>query len=149
MSNYELAQLNVGKLIAPANSPIVAEFFDNLDRVNALAESSPGFLWRLQDEDGNATSLRPFGEDVLVNMSVWKDVESLQQFVYKSAHAKIMYKRANWFERSTQVHMVLWWIPAKTRPSMTDAGLRLESLLAKGDTAYAFSFKHVFPMPSA
>jgi len=99
MSRFELAQLNIAKMKGPLDSPLLADFVANLDRINALAESSPGFVWRLQTDQGNATNLRPLGDMTLVNLSVWRDVESLQTFVYKSAHAQIMTRRKEWFER--------------------------------------------------
>ena len=105
MADYELAQLNIAKMRMPMESPGMAGFTSNLDRINALAESSPGFVWRLKDDSGNASALRPFGDDLLVNLSVWKDVESLQKFVFKTAHADIMKRRLEWFdEREALVH---------------------------------------------
>src|SRR5271156_573356 len=100
MSRFELAQLNVGIIRAPMDSPIMADFAANLDRINALADDSPGFVWRLQTEAGDATAIRPFEDaNMLVNMSVWRDVESLNQYVYRSAHVDIMRRRKEWFER--------------------------------------------------
>src|SRR5262245_38170371 len=99
MSMYELAQLNIAVMREPLESPSMADFVANLDRINALAESSPGFLWRLKDEAGDATGLRPLGAETLVNMSVWRDVESLNAYVYRSAHVEVMRRRREWFER--------------------------------------------------
>ena len=99
MSAYELAQLNIALMKEPLESPRMADFVANLDRINALAESSPGFVWRLKTEEGNATALRPLGEDTLVNVSVWRDVASLNKYVYGSAHVEIMRRRKEWFER--------------------------------------------------
>src|SRR5690348_14417765 len=99
MSRYHLAQINVGRLLAPIDSPEIKDFVDNLDRINELAESSEGFVWRLKGEGNDATSLRPFGDDIIVNMSVWRDVDSLRNFVYKSAHTPIMKRRREWFTR--------------------------------------------------
>ena len=93
MSKFELAQLNIAYLRAPIESPLLADFVANLDRINALAEASDGFKWRLMTDDGNATSLRPFGNDVIVNMSVWRDLEALRNYVYHSAHVEIMKRR--------------------------------------------------------
>jgi hypothetical protein len=147
MSAYELAQLNMGVAKAPIDSPIMADFVANLDRINALAESSPGFVWRLQTEEGDATALRPFGDDILVNMSVWKDVESLHNYVYKTMHVEIMRRRREWFEGASQV--VLWWVPKGHRPTTDEAAAKLALLREKGSTPEAFSFKDAFPAPDA
>src|SRR5689334_22717540 len=106
-SKYELAQLNVAVMKAPLESPPMADFVANLDRINALAESSPGFVWRLKTDDGNATALRPLGEQTLVNVSVWRDVEALNRYVYQSAHVEIMKRRKEWFERMKEAYVVL------------------------------------------
>ena len=99
MAHFELAQLNVAKMIAPLKSPILADFVANLDSINALAERSPGFVWRLQSDAGDATSFRPFADDMLVNLTVWKDVQSLHDFVYKSGHIEILRRRQEWFSQ--------------------------------------------------
>src|SRR5258706_2235998 len=109
MSAYELAQLNIALMKEPLDSPGMADFVANLDGINALAESSPGFVWRLQTEEGDATALRPLGEDTLVNVSVWRDVEFLNKYVYGSAHVEIMRRRKEWFERMREAWVVLWW----------------------------------------
>ena len=97
MSNFELAQLNIAHLKAPIDSPTLADFVANLDRINLLADASVGFRWRLKTDEGNATSLHPFGDDVIVNMSVWRDLEALRHFVYNTAHIEIMKRRREWF----------------------------------------------------
>ena len=99
MSDYELAQLNIALMVAPLDSPPLTEFVDNIHRINGLAESSSGYVWRLQTEDGDATALRPFGEEYLVNLSVWQDIESLSGFVYRSVHVEIMRRRKEWFRK--------------------------------------------------
>jgi hypothetical protein len=149
MSKYELAQLNVARMKEPLQSPAMADFVANLDRINALAESSPGFLWRLQTEEGDATALRPLGEDTLVNVSVWKDVESLNQYVYQSAHVEIMRRRKEWFERVREAYVVLWWVPLAHRPDVSEATAKLELLRTKGPTQEAFTFRRAFPPPDA
>ena len=149
MSGFELAQLNIAVMKAPLESPGMADFVANLDRINALAESSPGFVWRLQTEEGDATALRPFGDNMLVNMSVWRDVEALQDYAYKSAHADIMRRRKEWFERMADAYMVLWWIPEGHRPDVAEATARLDLLRRIGPTAEAFTFRQSFPPPSA
>src|SRR5690349_18214675 len=121
MSVYHLAQLNIATLKAPLDSPILAEFVENLDRINELAEASAGYVWRLKTEGNNATALRPLGENILVNMSVWQDIESLNEYVYNSAHTDIMRKRRQWFERISEMYMVLWWVPQGHHPEMDEA----------------------------
>ena len=149
MSQYLLAQLNIAKPREPLESPTMADFVANLDRINALAEASPGFVWRLQDESGSAVALRPFGEELIVNMSVWKDVESLSAYAFKSAHVEIMRRRREWFERMSEAYAVLWWVPKGHRPSTVEAKERLEHLQKFGPTPHAFTFKNAFPAPDA
>jgi Domain of unknown function (DUF3291) len=150
MSAYQLAQLNIGVIKGPMDSPVMADFAGSLDRINALAESMPGFVWRLQTEEGDATAIRPFeNENMLVNMSVWRDVESLNTYVYSSAHVELMRRRREWFERMNEAFLVLWWVPQGHVPSVEEALARLERLRADGPTAQAFTFRHAFPAPDA
>src|SRR5947209_3239430 len=110
---YHLAQVNIGRLLAPLDDPSIAGFVEQLDPINALADAAPGFVWRLQSEEGDATSIRPFDDDtILVNMSVWESIESLTAFAYTGEHRPIMQKRRQWFERFNGAYMCLWWIPA-------------------------------------
>ncbi len=125
----------------------MADFVDNLENINALAEESPGYVWRLQTEDGDATGIDFFGSDVLVNMSIWKDIESLHSFVYKTAHTKIMSRRKEWFHRVEEAYTVLWWAPAGVIPSLDESKQKLEMLRAEGPGPEAFSIKQAFPMP--
>ena len=149
MSQYQLAQLNIAHLLAPIDSPVLADFVNNLDRINGLAEAAPGFVWRLQTAEGDATAIKDFGEDYLVNMSVWQDVETLHTFVYQTAHAEIMSRRKQWFARIADAYSVLWWIKAGHRPDTAEARLRLDLLQQQGPTAQAFTFKRRFPSPEA
>ncbi len=149
MSAYELAQLNIAAMKAPLESPPMADFVANLDRINALAESSPGFVWRFQTAEGDATAVRPLGDDTLINLSVWRDVESLSDYVYKSAHVEIMRRRKEWFERVREAVIVLWWVPKGYRPSETEALAKLGLLRARGPSEEAFTFRHPFPAPDA
>lgn len=149
MSHYHLAQLNIAVIKAPLDSPVMADFVANLDRINALAEDSPGFIWRLKGDDNNATTLRPLGEDTIVNMSVWKDIEALQRYVYQSAHVTIMRRRREWFERMATAYMVLWWVPEGHRPTVPEALSRLEALNQQGPTAGAFTFRQTYPAPDS
>ena len=150
MPAYELAQLNVGVIRAPMDSPVMAEFAANLDRINALAERTPGFVWRLQSDSGNATDIRPFDDpDLLLNMSVWRDVAALSAYVYRSEHVAIMRRRREWFEPMDQAYLVLWWVARGHRPSIDEAVARLETLRRKGPTPEAFTFRQAFAAPDA
>jgi hypothetical protein len=150
MSAYEIAQLNIGIIRGPMDSPVMEEFAANLERINAVADQSPGFVWRLQTEEGDATALRPFGDDrTLVNMSVWQDIESLTQYVYRSAHSEVMRRRKQWFERMSEAYLVLWWVPKGHRPDIAEAIERLELLRTEGPSASAFNFRNAFPPPDA
>ena len=150
MSAYQLAQLNVGIIKGPMDSPVMAEFAANLARINAVAEASPGFVWRLQTEEGDATAIRPFdNENLLVNMSVWQDLESLNAYVYKSAHVELMRRRREWFERMAESYLVLWWVAKDHRPTVAEAIRKLDLLRALGPTPDAFSFRAAFPPPDS
>ena len=148
MSAWRLAQVNVGRLIAPPGDPRVAPFFDALDRINALADASPGFVWRLQDDSGNATGIRPTADPLFaINMSVWRDAESLFDFVYRSAHTPEMARRREYFGRFDGAYQALWWIPIDCVPSIDEALSRLWRLDRYGPTSQAFTFKVRFPAP--
>ena len=149
MSRYELAQLNIAIMKQPLESPSMADFVSNLDRVNALAETSPGFVWRLKAEGGDATSLRPLGENILVNLSVWRDAATLNRFIYESSHVEIMRRRKEWFERMSQAHLVMWWVPRGDRPTVTESLARLELLRKCGPRPEAFTFRNAFPSPDS
>jgi hypothetical protein len=147
MAKHQLAQFNVAVMKESLESPSMKDFVDNLERINALAEAAPGYIWRLQTDDGDATALRPLGENVLVNMSVWADVESLNAFVYRSGHVEIMRRRREWFERMGDAYVVLWWVPAGHRPSVAEGIERLDLLRRLGPSPQAFGFRHAFPAP--
>jgi Domain of unknown function (DUF3291) len=147
---WQLAQLNIGVTVAPLESDQLAGFVNALEPINAIADSAPGFVWRLQDEDGDATSYRAFGDDsILVNMSVWESVEALGDFVFRSDHVQIMRQRRKWFVKLDEVFTVLWWVPAGHRPSIEEAEERLIALRHNGSTPYAFSFREPFPAPDS
>ncbi len=149
MPDYQLAQLNVARLVAPIDSPELADFVAKLEDINGLAEQSPGYVWRLQTEEGDATSISYFGDEIIPNLTVWEDVESLHQFVYRTAHAKIMSRRKEWFQRMREAYTVLWWIPQGHIPSLQEAEQRLTLLRENGPTPEASTFKKAFPDPSA
>jgi hypothetical protein len=145
---WHLAQVNIGRLVAPEGDPRVQPFFDALDRINALAEASPGFVWRLTGEGNNATDLRPTPDPLLaVNMSVWTDADALFAFVYRSAHTPVMARRRDYFERFDGAFQAMWWIPAGEIPTLSDAFSRLWMLDRYGPTPHAFTFKARFPAP--
>jgi hypothetical protein len=149
-SRWRLAQLNVGVLRAPVDSPRLAGFVEMLDPINALAERTPGFVWRLQTEDGNATAIRPFEDErIAVNLSVWESLEALGEFVYASSHLDVLRRRREWFERMDEAYLVLWWIPAGTIPTVEEAKRRLEILRERGPSPRAFTFREPFPPPDA
>lgn len=146
--NYQLAQLNIARLQAPIDSPQLKDFVDNLDRINALAESAPGFVWRLMDDVRHPSAISIFDEDCIVNMSVWESIEVLRQYVYFTAHKDIMRRKQEWFTTMSEAHQVLWWVPAGYRPTKLEARQRLDRLRQSGPSADAFHFKQVFAPPS-
>lgn len=147
---WHVAQLNVARAMAPLDSPRLRDFMTALDAINALAEGSPGFVWRLKSESGNATDIK-VGDDpnLIVNMTVWATVESLFDFVYRSAHTKVMARRRDWFERPVEAYQVLWWIPAGHCPTIDEAFARLDHLRRHGPSARAFTFKERHAPPGS
>ena len=144
MSATHLAQLNIGRFLYPTDDPRMAGFMDNLDRINAIAERSEGFVWRLKDDSNNATAFRPFADpDMAVNLSVWESVEALEKFVWNTAHSRFYNAKASWFEKLAQPHFVMWTIPAGHIPSLEEAGDRLEHLRQNGDSDFAFGWSHL------
>jgi hypothetical protein len=147
---FQLAQVNIGRLRAPLDDPAIAGFVDALGPVNTLADAAPGFVWRLQTDDGNATAIKAYPDPlVIVNLSVWADLDALAAFVYRSAHRDVMVRRRAWFDGSIEPYLALWWVAAGHRPSVTEAQERLDHLRAHGPTAHAFTFRRHFPPPSA
>lgn len=144
-ADLHIAQVNIARMHAPLDDPIMAGFVARLAEINALADRSPGFVWRLQTEEGDATYLRPYGDDrILFNLSAWETIENLREYVYKTAHGEVMRQRRQWFEKSGGMHMALWWVRAGHRPSVAEAKQRLEHLQEHGETARAFTFKRTF-----
>jgi len=142
---FQIAQVNIGRMLAPIDSPVMAEFVANLDRINALAESSEGFVWRLKDDHNNATSIKIYDDDfIIVNMSVWRTIDSLFNFAYKSHHVEIFKKRSSWFEKMPEMHMALWYVPAGHEPTVAEAEGRLNYIRANGETPRAFTFRKRF-----
>jgi len=149
--SWQLAQVNIGRLRAPVDDPLLADFKNALDRINTLADGTPGFVWRLQTEEGNATALRPVEDDELVaiNMSVWESIEALGEYVYRSDHTAFLRRRREWFQRYGSAYLAMWWVPAGHIPTIDEALERLAQLEAFGPSPFAFTFRHPFPPPDA
>ena len=145
---YHLAQLNVARLVAPIDSAALADFVAGLAPVNALADAAPGFVWRLQEDSGDATGLRPWGDDMIVNLSVWTDLACLEAYVYGEAHAAVLKQRRMFFTRMETPALVLWWVPEGHEPSLDEARDRLDGLEADGPTQDAFTMRQPFPPPA-
>jgi hypothetical protein len=147
---YYLAQINIALMKAPLHDPIMAEFANALNAVNAVADRSPGFVWRLEDAEGNATNIRAFDDpNILVNLSVWQSVESLKTYVYQSLHGEFFVRRRTWFKKYPGAHFAMWWIPAGHTPSVAEAREKLDYLNQHGDSETAFTFAKPYPQPIA
>jgi hypothetical protein len=148
VTRFHLAQVNIGRIRAPLEDPMMEGFRSQLDPINALADRSPGFVWRLQTEDGNAMAIRPFPDErMAINMSVWESLEALRQFVYASSHLGPLRDRKQWFESIDGPILALWWIPAGHLPTVAEAQERLQHLKDHGPSPYAFTFRKPFPSP--
>ncbi|MGW1215719.1 DUF3291 domain-containing protein [Streptomyces sp. NPDC002499] len=146
---YQLAQVNIGRLKAPLDSPQLKDFVDSLDPVNADADGADGFVWRLESDSGNATDVPVLGDEwLIINMSVWQDLGSLTAYMYAGRHREMLARRREWFERVREAMVVLWWVPAGHRPTVAEAEERLLRLRADGPTPYAFTFRSPFPATS-
>jgi hypothetical protein len=146
MKVLHIAQVNIGRMKGVLEDPVMADFVARLDEINALADRSPGFVWRLQSDAGNATYLRPYDDDrILFNMSVWESIEQLKRYVYYTAHVEVLKRRHDWFERFSGAYTALWWVPQGHRPGVDEAKQRLAHLDAHGPTPFAFTFKTPFP----
>jgi hypothetical protein len=147
---FQLAQVNVARMREPLDHASMREFVDGLEPINAIADASPGFVWRLQTAEGDATALRVFDDDMtIVNMSVWDSIEALRTFVFRTHHADYLRRRSAWFERLDDAPTALWWIPAGTTPTVDDAKARLELLRDRGPSPDAFSLHEPFPLPGS
>lgn len=148
LETFQLAQVNIARAKGPMDSPVMKGFVDQLDAINALADRSPGFVWRLQTEEGDATSLQVFEDErIIVNMSVWTSLDALKDYVYSGEHLEVLKSRKRWFDKMSGPTLALWWIPAATVPTVEDAKRALQMLAADGATAEAFSFARPFPAP--
>lgn len=143
--NYNLAQINIARMLAPLDSPVMKDFVDNLDRINHLAESSNGFVWRLIEDDNSSSAAEVFQDDrIVVNISVWKSIKALFDFTYKSDHKDIFKRRKEWFSNMKEMHMACWYVPQGKYPTPQDGKDRLEYLNKYGESPYAFTLKSNF-----
>ncbi|WP_033824721.1 DUF3291 domain-containing protein [Kitasatospora sp. MBT63] len=148
-TGFELAQINVSRLLAPLDSDLLSGFTAALDEVNAAAEAADSFRWRLQDHTGDATAIRVFDDDwLIVNMSVWRDPQSLSAYVYGPVHRAVLSRRRQWFAAPVEAMTALWWVPAGHRPTPAEAERRLTGLRAAGPTPEVFTLRHTFPAPA-
>ncbi|MEH6347123.1 MAG: DUF3291 domain-containing protein [Bermanella sp.] len=145
-----LAQLNIAKAKAPMEDPMLKEFVDNLEPINKLAEQSPGFIWRLQDESGAATSFQAFDDPLIIsNMSLWQSVQHLKDFIYKTHHLDFLVRKEDWFDRLPEGNQVMWWVEDNHRPDLKEATQRLMHLREHGESPYAFTFRRNFSLEDA
>jgi len=146
---YHHAQVNIARMVAPLDSPVMAGFVAKIDEFNLLADRSPGFVWRFQNDSGNATYLRPYDDDrIIFNLSVWETPEHLKAYVYRTGHADLVRQRQQWFEHSDVAVLALWWISAGHIPTVDEAKARLAHLRQHGASAHAFGFRQLFPPPA-
>ena len=146
MKTLHIAQVNIGRMKGALEDPVMAGFVARLDEINALADRSPGFAWRLKSEAGNATYLRPYDDDrILFNMSVWQSIDHLKRYVYYTAHVELLKNRHAWFEKFGGAYAALWWVPQGHEPGIDEAKKRLAHLDAHGPTPFAFTFMQPFP----
>ncbi|MFI2720404.1 DUF3291 domain-containing protein [Streptomyces collinus] len=148
--SHELAEVNIARLKSPLDSPQLKDFVDALDPVNADADAADGFVWRLQSDSGNATDVPVFGGSWLIlNMSVWRDTDSLTAYMYQGRHREMLARRREWFERVEEAMVTLWWVPAGHRPTVAEAESRLLHIRTHGPTPYAFTLRTQFPPQGA
>lgn len=147
MTAHHLAELNIGRLIAPTDDPRVQEFMDNLDRVNGLGKRMPGFVWMMEGsgEPGTGNTENNIGDDpqFVANLTVWQDAPSLERFVWGTIHKQFYDRRAEWFEILGAMHFVMWWVPEGHQPTLEEGLERLEHLKLHGDTDHAFGWSHL------
>jgi len=148
MSGYHLAQINIAKAKEELTSSTMEGFVARLDEINALADGSDGFIWRLQTEDGDATALRVFDDPMLIiNMSVWRDAEALKNFVYKTTHVELLKDRSAWFDKIREAHQALWWIAEGDVPTLEQGKEKLIQIQSEGSGEQAFTFANIYPHP--
>jgi len=149
MPGYNLAQYNIAWIVAPLDSPEMADFTDNIAEINQLAEQAPGFVWRHQTDDGDSTAIRIRDDDrIIINCSVWQDADALHHFAFRTNHADYYRRRREWFTHEDDPFAVLWWVPEGHEPTVDEAEAKLADLKANGPGPGAFTFKQRFPPPS-
>jgi len=140
-----LAQVNIARVKEPLDSPVMQDFVNNLEPINRLAEGSDGFIWRLKEDDNNATGIRIFDDEhLIVNMSVWRDIDSLRNYVFRTAHAEFLKRRKEWFLRMAEQHMALWYVPVGHEPSIQEAEEKLLLRRRIADSPAAFGFQTMY-----
>lgn len=149
MNTFNIAQVNIAKRLAAMDDPIMQDFINNLDRINTIADGSEGFIWRLQDEDKDEAVTVFQDDSLIINMSVWKSLESLFNYTYNSGHIEVFKRKKEWFSKMKMMHMAFWYVPQDYEPTFKDAKDRLDYLNTHGDTPYAFSFKSKFTSEDA
>lgn len=148
--SFHLAQYNVGRLLQPLEHESISGFVNGLEPINKLAEASPGFVWRYQTDEGDATALRPYDDDqIIINFSVWTNPDALRAYTYGPEHAAFLKRRREWFEAHVESHLVMWWVPSGSIPTVEEAGDRLEHLRTHGPTERAFTFRTRFDPPES
>ena len=146
MSRYQLAQINIARMRAPLDDASMQGFVSRLDEINALADTAPGFVWRLQTEERNATYMRPYEDErIIVNMSVWESIEHLKDYVYRTPHAELLKQRREWFEHFEGAYLAMWWVPAGHIPGIDEAKKRLAHLEEHGPSQFAFTWRTIEP----
>lgn len=148
-SGYQLAELNIAKMRFSQDDPRMREFIEALDPVNAAADASPGFVWRLQSVDGDAMAFQLGDDPALVNLSVWESLDALRAFYLAAPHSAFLRRRSEWFERAQEPYMALWWVPVGHRPDVEEAAEKLAHLRREGATRDVFDFANFVPMPSS
>ncbi|HEY3799503.1 MAG TPA: DUF3291 domain-containing protein [Caulobacteraceae bacterium] len=150
MSGWRLAEVNVGRLLAPVSDPRIADFYNALSRINDMADAQPGFVWRLKGEGNDASDIQPDPGDPLqaINASVWESPEHLAAFAYRTEHIEFVRRRTEWFESPREAYLALWWVPAGHAPTLAECLERLAHLRANGPSAYAFDFRTRFAPPA-
>ncbi|WP_328968535.1 DUF3291 domain-containing protein [Streptomyces sp. NBC_00239] len=147
---FQLAQVNIGRIKYPTDAPEFKDFMDGLEPVNAVADRADGFVWRLQSESGDATDYRVLDDDkMMINMSVWRDADSLTAFMYQGLHRELLARRREWFEHLKEAVTALWWVPAGHRPTVAEAEQRVLHLREHGPTPHSFTLRTSFPPPAA
>ena len=149
MADYQLAEINIARIKGVTiNDPIMKEFVDNLDNVNEIAEKSEGFVWRLKEEDNNATNLNPYNdEQIIVNYSIWDNIETLEHYMYKTFHSEFLKRRKEWFQAFGQVSTAMWWVKKGEIPDLTEAIEKLDYLQKNGPSEIVFNFRKKYSKP--